>query len=65
MQAEQPLKRADWVKAIIVLPVVAVVGIVVPQQLFKDKDSPYRFTQQQVGPYGRGSDDGDENERSL
>ena len=65
MQAEQPLKRSDWIKAIIFVPVFAVVGIIVPQQLFKDKDSPYRFTQQQVGPYGRGSNDGNENERSL
>jgi hypothetical protein len=53
LQAEQLLTRADWIKAILMLPLFMVGGIMVPQQLFKDKESPYRFTQEQVGAYGR------------
>lgn len=56
-QAEQPLKRSDWIKAIMLLPLFAVAGILLPQQLLKDKESPYRFTEQQVGPYGRSNED--------
>jgi hypothetical protein len=55
--AEQPLTRADWIKAILMLPLFMVGGIMVPQQLFKDKESPYRFTQEQVGAYGRHGED--------
>src|SRR5262245_59579371 len=69
MRAEQPLKRSDWMKAIFILPVFAAGGILVPQQLLKDEESPYRFTAEQVGPYGLdvsdGSAAGDKNERSL
>ena len=66
LQEEQPPTRSDWIKAILVLPLFMVVGVVVPQQLLKDTESPYRFTEQQVGSYGRaGRDSGDKNERSL
>ena len=63
LQEEQPPTRSDWIKAILLLPLFLVGGVVVPQQLLKDKESPYRFTEEQVGPYGR--DGGDKNERSL
>ena len=63
LQEEQPPTRSDWIKAIILLPLFLVGGVVVPQQLLKDKESPYRFTEEQVGPYGR--DGGNKNERSL
>jgi hypothetical protein len=63
LHEEQPPTRSDWIKAIILLPLFLVVGVVVPQQLLKDKESPYRFTEEQVGSYGR--DGGDKNERSL
>lgn len=63
LQEEQPPTRSDWIKAILLLPLFLVVGVVVPQQLLKDKESPYRFTEEQVGPYGRNG--GDKNERSL
>lgn len=52
LEAEQPPRRADWIKAILLLPVFAVTGILAPQQLLKDEESPYRFTPEQVGPYG-------------
>ena len=51
MQREQPFKSSDWIKAIICLALAAVAGVQGPIQLFKDQDSPYRFTPQQVGPY--------------
>ena len=63
LQEEQPPTRSDWIKAILLLPLFLVVGVVVPQQLLKDKESPYRFAEKQVGPYGR--DGGDKNARSL
>jgi hypothetical protein len=67
LQEEQPPTRSDWIKAILLLPLFMVVGVIVPQQLLKDKESPYRFTEQQVGSYGRhrsdNRDGGDENER--
>ena len=60
LQEEQPPTRSDWIKAIMLLPLFLVVGVVAPQQLLKDKESPYRFTEEQVGPYGGyGSDVGD------
>ncbi|HEX6551305.1 MAG TPA: HXXEE domain-containing protein [Ktedonobacteraceae bacterium] len=66
IRAEQPLKRSDWIKAILFLPVFAAGGVLAPQQLLKDEESPYQFTEQQVGSYGRDSSDGgDKNERSL
>ena len=63
LQEEQPPTRSDWIKAILLLPLFLVSGVVVPQQLLKDKESPYRFTEEQVGPYGR--DGGNKNERNL
>jgi hypothetical protein len=69
LQAEQPPTRSDCIKAILVLPLFMIVGVVVPQQVLKDEESPYRFTAEQVGPYGgRGigsRDGGDKNEGSL
>src|SRR5919202_3786732 len=53
LQEEQPPTRSDWIKAIMLLPLFMVVGVIVPQQLLKDTESPYRFTEQQVGSYGR------------
>ncbi len=55
IKQEQPLARADWIKAVACLPLIAVGVIMVPQQLLKDKESPYRFTKQQVGPEGAAS----------
>ena len=57
LQEEQPPTRSDWIKAIILLPLFLVVGVVVPQQLLKDKESRYRFTEEQVGSYGRDGGD--------
>jgi hypothetical protein len=48
---EQPFKRTEWLKAVMYLIAIAAGGVAAPQQLLKDKESPYRFTEQQVGPY--------------
>jgi hypothetical protein len=48
---EQPVERTDWLRAVIYAMVIAAGGLAAPQQLFKDKESPYRFTDRQMGPY--------------
>lgn len=62
--AEQPIKRSDWINALLWMPVFLIVGVVLPQQLLKDPDSAYRFTPEQVGSYGisatNGNADGDD-----
>ena len=42
--AEQPLQHQ--------LGSFVVLGIGVPLRLLRDEESPYRFTERQVGPYG-------------
>jgi Protein of unknown function with HXXEE motif len=49
---EQPVKRSDWMKGVISFIGFAVGGIAAPILLLRDKESPYRFTEQQMGPYG-------------
>ncbi len=51
IRREQPVKRTEWLKAVIYTIAFAAGGVGAPQQLFKDKESPYRFTEQQMGPY--------------
>ncbi|MGZ3644544.1 MAG: HXXEE domain-containing protein [Ktedonobacteraceae bacterium] len=52
IKREQPVKRTDWMKGAIALIGFAVGGIAAPILLLRDKESPYRFTKQQMGPYG-------------
>lgn len=52
IRREQPVKPTDWVKGVISFIGFAVGGIAAPLLLFRDKESPYRFTEQQMGPYG-------------
>jgi uncharacterized protein with HXXEE motif len=52
IKREQPVKRTDWMKGVIALIGFAVGGIAAPILLLRDKESPYRFTKQQMGPYG-------------
>ncbi len=51
IRREQPVKSTDWVKGVISFIGFAVGGIAAPVFLLKDKESPYRFTEQQMGPY--------------
>lgn len=48
---EQPVKGTDWMKGVLSFLGFAIGGIAVPILLLRDKESPYRFTEQQVGPY--------------
>jgi hypothetical protein len=43
--SERPLGRGDWARAAL--------GVGAPQRLLKEEESPYRFTERQVGPYSR------------
>ena len=51
LSAEEPIKRSDLAKAAAYNFAFAVTSIAGPNLLLKDKDSPYRFTAKQVGPY--------------
>ncbi len=51
IRREQPVTGTDWIKGGIALIGFAVGGIAAPILLFRDKESPYRFTQRQMGPY--------------
>ena len=48
---EQPVKGTEWIKGVISLLGFAIGGIAAPILLLRDKESPYRFTKHQVGPY--------------
>jgi hypothetical protein len=48
---EQPVKRTEWLKGVMCLIALAAGGIAAPLLLLRDKESPYRFTEQQVGSY--------------
>ena len=50
--SERPSGRGDWAKAALYMIAFAALGVGAPQQLMKDEESPHRFTQQQMGPYG-------------
>ncbi len=52
IKREQLVKRTDWIKGCVSLIVFAAGGIAAPLFLFRDKESPYRFTERQMGPYG-------------
>ncbi|HEX6478944.1 MAG TPA: HXXEE domain-containing protein [Ktedonobacteraceae bacterium] len=51
IRREQPVKGSEWIKGVIAFLGFALGGIVVPILFFRDKESPYRFTKQQMGPY--------------
>ena len=51
--SERPLGRGDWARAALYMVAFAALGVGAPQRLLKEVESPYRFTERQVGPYGR------------
>ena len=51
--SERPLERGEWARAAAYTLAWAALGIGGPLRLLRDKESPYRFTERQVGPYGR------------
>jgi Protein of unknown function with HXXEE motif len=52
ISADHLLRSGDWVLAGIYTILVAACVLAAPQQLFKDKNSPYRFTPRQMGRWG-------------
>ena len=51
VRAEGPIDRDTWIKAGIVGGVFTVAGVAAPNILGADKNSPYPFTEKQMGPY--------------
>jgi Protein of unknown function with HXXEE motif len=51
VQADRPLSRGEWAAGGVYAFVVAVGGLAAPNLLFRDKNSPHRFTRAQMGRY--------------
>jgi hypothetical protein len=51
LHAEEPIERSDMAKAAAYNFAFAITSIAGPNLLLKRKDSPYRFTQKQMGPH--------------
>jgi hypothetical protein len=51
VQEEEPIDRAEWVKAAAYTVAFAALGVAAPNVLLRDKQSPYAFTEAQMGPY--------------
>jgi hypothetical protein len=51
LRAQGPIGRSNWVKTALVLLFFLVVGVAFPNVHNADKNSPYPFTDHQMGPY--------------
>ena len=51
LQSTGPLDRRDWAKGIAYMIGFTVVGVIGPNVVFRDHNSPYRFRKDQVGSY--------------
>ena len=51
--SERPSGRGELARAAAYTLAFAALGIGAPLRLLRDEESPYRFTERQVGPYGR------------
>ena len=51
--SERPLERGEWARAAAYTLAFAALGIGGPLRLLRNEESPYSFTERQVGPYGR------------
>jgi hypothetical protein len=47
-----PLTRGDYAKGLAAAAFLFVLGLGMPNVLMRDKNSPYAFTEAQMGPYG-------------
>jgi uncharacterized protein with HXXEE motif len=54
-QEEESIDRAEWVKAVAYTVAFAALGVAAPNVLLRDKQSPYAFTEAQMGPYRTGN----------
>ena len=50
--SERPLERGELARAAAYTAAFGALGIGAPLWLLRDEESPYRFTERQVGPYG-------------
>ena len=53
LRSEGGISRGDWAKSAGVLAAFLIVGVAAPNLALKDKDSPYAFTDHQMGPYDK------------
>ena len=51
--SERPIERGEWVRGVVLMFAFAALGIGAPIRLLRDEESPHRFTERQVGPYGK------------
>jgi hypothetical protein len=51
LQAQGGIERSDWVKSAAVLGAFMIFGVAVPNVALRDKNSPYEFTDRQMGRY--------------
>jgi Protein of unknown function with HXXEE motif len=51
--SERPIERGEWVRGVLLMFAFAALGIGAPTRLMRDEESPHRFTERQVGPYGK------------
>jgi hypothetical protein len=51
LRAQGRIERSDWLKTAAVLGAFFVFGVVVPNVALRNKNSPYEFTDRQMGPY--------------
>ena len=51
LRAQGPIGRSNWIKTTLVLLFFLVVGVALPNVANRDKNSPYPFTDHQMGPY--------------
>jgi hypothetical protein len=52
LRAQGPIGRDNWIKSALVLLGFLVGGVAYPNLHYADKDSPYEFTEHQMGSYG-------------
>lgn len=51
LRAQGPIGRGNWLKSIAVLVFFLAVGVAFPNLHHRDKNSPYPFTEHQLGPF--------------
>jgi len=51
LRAQGPIGRANWLNSIGVLVIFFVMGVAFPNLYYRDKNSPYPFTERQMGPF--------------
>lgn len=54
VRAQGKITRGDWIKSMIVLGVFFAIGVITPNALYADRNSPYPLSEQQLGRPGVG-----------